>query len=346
MRDLLNEYEALRATGEPVGRAMITSVWGSAPRQPGASLLATPGGRLAGSVSGGCVEVAAAQEIAAAIADGKAKQVTFGVSNARAWEVGLACGGTIKLLVQPEVPSVVLQAARNEAGVVVATLLHGADGTPPHAVIRGNGTVEHTGWAPWLVNGVARPALEGLRREESAIIELTGPAGAAATVFLESYPRRPTLLIFGAVHIAISMVPLARSLGFRTVVADGRAAFLTRERFPDADELILAWPDEACDKAGLDDSTYICILTHDPKFDEPAMDRALKSPARYVGAIGSKKTQQARRERLAHEGFAPEQIARLHGPIGLDLGGRAPTEIAMAILAEITQVRYGKAGKG
>jgi xanthine dehydrogenase accessory factor len=346
MRDLLKEYETLMATGEPVGRAMITSVWGSAPRQQGASLLATPSGRLAGSVSGGCVESAAAQEIAAVIASGQPKQVTFGVSNARAWEVGLACGGTIKLLVQPEVPSVVLQAARNEGGVVVATILESSDATPPHAVIRANGTVEHTGWAPWLVNAVARPALEGLRKEESAVVELTGSAGATATVFLESYPRRPTLLIFGGVHIAISMVPLARGLGFRTIVADGRAAFLTRERFPDADELILAWPEEACDKVGLDDSTYVCILTHDPKFDEPAMDRALRSLARYIGAIGSKKTAVARRERLEREGFSPEQIARVHGPIGLDLGGRAPAEIAMAILAEITAVRYGKARSG
>ncbi len=343
MRDLLTEYEALMATGEPVGRATVTSVWGSAPRPEGASLLATPSGRLAGSVSGGCVESAAAQEIAAAIAAGAPRLVTFGVSNARAWEVGLACGGTIKLLVQPEVPSTVLSAARGQGSVVVATVLEeGSNAERQTAVIRDNGTVEHTGWEPWLVTATVPHAREALRREASTTVELTAPNGKTAHVFLEAFPRRPTLLIFGGVHIAIAMVPLARTLGFRTVVADGRAAFLTRERFPDADELILAWPEAACDQVGLDASTYICILTHDPKFDEPALDRALRSEARYIGAIGSKKTQQARRERLATEGFTPEQIARVHGPIGLDIGGRAPTEIAMSIMAEVTQVRYGR----
>ena len=348
MRDLLNEYEALMATGEPVGRAMVTSVWGSAPRQQGASLLATPSGKLAGSVSGGCVESAAAQEIAAVIADGKPKQVTFGVSNARAWEVGLACGGTIQLLVQPEVPSVVLSAARGDGGVVIATVLEAAGvdhGRSPHAVIRANGMTEHTGWPAWMAAAVAGPALEGLRRESSGTVELTSPEGEAVSVFLESYPRRPTLLIFGGVHIAMAMVPQARTLGFRTVVVDGRAAFLTRERYPEADELILAWPDAACDQVGLDDSTYVCILTHDPKFDEPATDRALRSPARYIGAIGAKKTAQARRERLERDGFSPEQIARVRGPIGLDLGGRAPAEIALSILAEMTAVRYGRNGE-
>jgi xanthine dehydrogenase accessory factor len=348
MRDLLNEYDALMSTGEPVGRAMVTSVWGSAPRQHGASLLATPSGKLAGSVSGGCVESAAAQEIAAVIADGKPKQVTFGVSNARAWEVGLACGGTIQLLVQPEVPSVVLSAARSEGGVVVATVLEAAGvehGRSPHAVIRSNRTVEHAGWPSWLVSAVVEPGLDGLRRETSGTLDLTSPEGQAVSVFLESYPRRPTLLIFGGVHIAMAMVPQAKVLGFRTVVVDGRAAFLTRDRVPDADELILAWPDEACDRVGLDDSTYVCILTHDPKFDEPATDRALGSPARYIGAIGAKKTAQARRERLERAGFSPEQIARVRGPIGLDLGGRAPAEIALSVLAEMTAVRYRRAGE-
>jgi xanthine dehydrogenase accessory factor len=348
MRDLLNEYEALLSSGEPVGRAMVTSVWGSAPRQQGASLLATPSGKLAGSVSGGCVESAAAQEIAAAIAEGKPRQVTFGVSNARAWEVGLACGGTIKLLVQPDVPSVVLGAARGEGGVVVATLLDAAGidhGKSPIAEIRANGMVEHTGWPAWLVTAVAPAALDGLRREASSTLEVSAPEGQAVSVFLESYPRRPTLLIFGGVHIAMAMVPQARMLGFRTVVVDGRAAFLTRERFPEADELVLAWPEDAIDRVGIDDSTYVCILTHDPKFDEPATDRALNSPARYIGAIGAKKTAQARRERLENAGFTADQIARVRGPIGLDLGGRAPAEIALSILAEMTAVRYGKDDK-
>jgi xanthine dehydrogenase accessory factor len=148
-------------------------------------------------------------------------------------------------------------------------------------------------------------------------------------------------VVFGGVHIAVALVPLARMLGYRTIVADGRASFLTRDRFPDADDLILAWPEEAFERIGLDHSCYVCILSHDPKFDEPALKAALRSPARSVGAIGSKKTQAARRKWLESEGLTQEEIGRLHGPIGLDLGGRQPVETALAILAEMTAVRCG-----
>jgi xanthine dehydrogenase accessory factor len=141
--------------------------------------------------------------------------------------------------------------------------------------------------------------------------------------------------------VAAELVPLARALGYRTIVADGRPAFLTRERFPDADQLILGWPEEAFAQAGIDSATAVAVLTHDPKFDDPALMIALRSPAMYVGAIGSKKTQAARRERLGAAGLTEVQLARLFGPIGLDLGGRSPAETALAILAEITAVRYG-----
>ena len=169
--------------------------------------------------------------------------------------------------------------------------------------------------------------------------------GGAASVFLEVFPRQPRLVIFGATHVALALVPLARRLGYHTIVADGRAGFLTPERLPEADELIQAWPEEAFDRIGLDDTCYICVLSHDPKFDEPALRLALRSPAAYIGAIGSRKTQAERRERLAAEGFTPDEIARIYGPIGLDLGGRAPAETAPAILAEVTQVRYGVEGE-
>jgi xanthine dehydrogenase accessory factor len=155
------------------------------------------------------------------------------------------------------------------------------------------------------------------------------------------FPRRPRLVIFGGVHIAIELVHLARALGYYTIVADGREAFLDRERFPEADELLLAWPEEAFGRIGLDASCYVCILSHDPKFDEPALHLALRSPAAYIGAIGSRKTQAERRARLREAGFSDTEIGRVHGPIGLELGGRSPAETALAILAEMTQVRYG-----
>ena len=193
----------------------------------------------------------------------------------------------------------------------------------------------------WIALAVADAAREALRQETSRTVEITAPDGRKASVFLEVFPRQPTLVIFGAVHIAMALVPLAKMLGFRTAVADGRQAFLSRERFPEADQLLLGWPEEAFKQIGIDRATYVCLLSHDPKFDDPAMELALRSPARYIGAIGSRKTQAARRRRLLEQGFSEQDLARLHGPIGLDLGGRSPAETALAILAQMVAVRYG-----
>jgi xanthine dehydrogenase accessory factor len=343
MRDLLPDYERLSATGRPVGRAVVTSVWGSAPRPEGACLLATADGALAGSVSGGCVESATAMEVGEAIARGSPKLVTFGVTDERAWEVGLACGGTIRVFVEPSVRAEVLDAARGAGGVVVGTVIEG-DGVGSGFILR-DGVIHHDA----LPAGVDRAtvlagARNALQREASTTVELAGRTGTSK-IFLEVFPRRPTLVIFGGVHIAAALVPLAKSLGYRTVVADGREAFLSRERFRDADELVLAWPEEAFAKVGLDAATYVCVLSHDPKFDEPALEIALRSPAAYIGAIGSRKTQAGRREQLKAAGFSDGDLARVRGPIGLDLGGRQPAETALAILAEMTAVRYGGTGK-
>lgn len=339
MRDLIADYEQLRAGGTPVGRAVITSVWGSAPRPEGSCVLATRDGTMAGSVSGGCVENATLAEIAEAIDRGSAKLVTFGVSHERAWEVGLACGGTIQVLVEPVVRDEVLAAARGEGGEVVATIFEGTE-VRGSARVYADGRVDSGDVGGFPEAQLRDAALEALRHERSGTVTLQTATGPVS-VFLEVFPRQPRLVIFGGVHIAMELVPLARQLGYHTIVADGREAWLTRERFPEADELILAWPEEAFERIGLDDTCYVCLLTHDPKFDEPALRLALRSPAAYIGAIGSKKTQQERRERLRGEGFTPEQIARLYGPIGLQLGGRQPAEIALAIVAQMTQVRYG-----
>ncbi|HMV33112.1 MAG TPA: XdhC family protein [Gemmatimonadales bacterium] len=347
MRDVLPDYERLRTAGAPVGRAVVTSVWGSAPRAEGACLLASASGGIAGSVSGGCVEGATVTEIQEAIARRTPKLVTFGVSDETAWSVGLACGGTIKVWVEGEVPERVLRAAASEEGMVVGTIVERSGkretGIGGALTVAETGAVEADPGLDWLGDAVRGPALAALRREQSTTVEVPAPEGGSCAVFLEVFPRRPVLFIIGAVHIAIALVPLARTLGYHTVVADGRAAFLTRERFPDADQLVAAWPEEAFRQVGITPATYVCLLSHDPKFDEPALRIALRSPAPYVGAIGSKKTQAKRRERLAGEGYTAEEMARLHGPIGLDLGGRAPAETALAILAEVTAVRYGGA---
>jgi len=344
MRNLLAEYDRLQAAGKPVGRAVVTSVWGAAPQAEGACLLATADGQIAGSVSGGCVESATAQEIAEAITRGTPKLVNYGVSNETAWQVGLACGGTIKVLVEPSVRPSVLAVARGQAGAVVATVIDDSreqDSVRGKAVVvREDGSTEAEESDRWIGEAVKQAALQALRKEASATVEIQAP-DRTATVFLEAFPRKPKLVIFGGVHIAMALVPLAKALGYRTCVADGRQAFVTRDRFPEADELLVAWPEEAFARIGLDQATYVCVLTHDPKFDEPALELALRSPARYIGALGSKKTQAARRERLRAKGFTDPDLARLHGPIGIDLGGRNPAETALEIMAEVTMVRSG-----
>jgi xanthine dehydrogenase accessory factor len=339
MRDLLADYERFARSGTPFGRAVVTSVWGSAPRPEGSSMLASADGVIAGSVSGGCVESATALEIEQAIARGSPKLVTFGVTDDLAWEVGLACGGTIRVFVEPTVRPEVLEAAGGPGGEVLASIIDGpALGQSVH--IFEDGRVKGRLSAPLPQDEVRAAAREALRKETSTSRVFETRDGPV-TLFFEVFPRQPRLVIFGGVQIAVALVPLAKALGYRTIVADGRQAFLDRIRFPEADELMLAWPEEAFQRIGLDSSCYVCVLSHDPKFDEPALHLALRSQAAYVGAIGSRKTQSARRERLREAGLTEDQIGRLHGPIGLDLGGRQPAETALAILAEMTAVRYG-----
>jgi xanthine dehydrogenase accessory factor len=290
-------------------------------------MLATADGRMAGSVSGGCVEGAVAEAIGEAIRSRQPRLLTFEVSHERAWEVGLACGGTIHVFIEPEVRADLLEAARGPGGMVVPTVIAGA------------GSLGRPG--PDLMDALREPGRAALAALSCRTVPIPGPRGEA-TVFLEVFPKPPTLFLIGAVHVAETLTRLAKPLGYRVVIADGREAFLNRERFPDADRLVAAWPAEAFATVGVDDATCICVLSHDPKFDEPALELALKSPAVYIGAIGSRKTQDLRRERLRASGFGEEALARLHGPIGLDLGGRDPAEIALAILAEITAVRHGR----
>ena len=339
----------MAARGERVGRAVVIRIEGSAPLPAGSTMLVSEGGAFAGSVSGGCVEAATVEAVVAAIRRGSGARIRFGVADSDAWEVGLPCGGTIELLVEPSVRPEVLAAAATDGGLVVATPLGegeaGAAG--PAFVVDGRDAggdpdaPPATGWEA----AVLPAALEALERGESRIERLPAAPHGSGEVFLEVFPRRPTLVVFGGAQVASALVTLARRLGFRTVVADGRSAFVGDDRFPDADERIVAWPEEAFARVGLDRSTYVCVLSHDPKLDDDALLAALRSDAAYVGAIGSRRAQAARRERLGKAGLGERELERLRGPIGLDLGGRSPEETALAILAEITAVRRGGSGR-
>jgi len=330
MRDLLEDLDRLALSG-PVGRAVVTSVWGSAPRPPGATLIATREGRMAGSVSGGCVEAATVEAIRQAMDAGAPRLLRFSVSDNKAWEVGLSCGGAIEIFVEPGIRPEVAAAARSGREEAVLSVIEGPLPLGP---------------APPLLHQAAEPEVRAaLAGHASRVARIPLPEGGEALVLVEVFPKQPTLLIIGAVHIAETLARLARPLGYRVVVADARVPLLTRERFPDA-ELIPGWPDEAFARVSVDEATFVCVLTHDPKFDDPAVRLALASPAPYIGVIGSRKTQKDRRERLRAAGIDEEQLARVRGPIGLELGGREPAEIALAILAELTAVRHGAAPAG
>jgi xanthine dehydrogenase accessory factor len=335
MRELLETYDAWRAAGHQVGRAVVIRTYGSAPRQAGSALLVADDGRMVGSVSGGCVEGAAAEAVAEARRIGQARVIRFGVSDDQAWSVGLACGGTIEVLVQPDVPATVIEAARAQStgampgiGTTVVTELPTIEpsGAPDDATAAG---------------AAGAPNLDELRSATLAAGRSTTADLGDRTVFIEAFPVRPRLVIVGATEIARSLVGMAGALGYERVVIDARSAFATRERFPDVEQLLTVWPDEAFEAIGLGPNDAVAVLSHDPKFDEPAIAEAFRRGARYVGAIGSRKTQADRRRRLVEMGVTEAQLADLHGPIGLDLGGREPAETALAILAEIVASRRG-----
>ncbi|HKB27488.1 MAG TPA: XdhC/CoxI family protein [Candidatus Limnocylindrales bacterium] len=359
MRDLLETLDAWRAEGVDAGRAVVIRTFGSAPRPEGAVLLLASDGRIAGSVSGGCVEGAAAEEIERARRTGHSRVIRYGISDEQAWSVGLACGGTIDVLVEPRVPESAIAAARAAShvgglGAVVVTPLPpdtppaalGAyipgEGAPtePTIVIAEDGTRTGSLGDPNRDDELAAIGADALLRGTSRTVEIGGRA-----LFVEAFPIRSRLVVIGATEIAQALVTLARPLGYETVVVDGRASFATAERFPDVDRLVVGWPDEAADAIGLSPTDAVAVLSHDPKFDEPAIVEALRRGCRYVGAIGSRKTQADRRSRLRDAGLTEADLARLHGPVGLDLGGRAPAEVALAILAEVVAARYGGSGR-
>ena len=359
MKELLETLRGWRAEGVDVGRAVVVRTFGSAPRPEGAVLLLASDGRIAGSVSGGCVEGAAAEEIERARATGRSRVIRYGISDEQAWDVGLACGGTIDVLVEPAVPypiTVAADTALPDHGVAVVTPLppdspppefgvhEPGDGAPPGRplVVHEDRTLAGSLGSTELDEELVELSLDALNRGQSRTVQLGG-----RSLFIEAFPVKPRLVVVGAVEVARSLVRLARELGYATVVIDGRAAFATPERFPPdlVDRLVVGWPDEVADEIGLGPNDAVAVLTHDVKFDEPAIVEALRRGCRYVGAVGSRKTQRERRQRLRIAGVTDEELARLRGPIGLDLGGRAPAETALAIMSEVVATRYAGSGR-
>ncbi|HVA87619.1 MAG TPA: XdhC/CoxI family protein [Candidatus Saccharimonadales bacterium] len=353
MKELLDTLLAWQSEGRTPARAVVVRTFGSAPRPEGAVMLVSDDDRMAGSVSGGCVEGAAFEEIQRARGDGHSRVIRYGISDEQAWDVGLACGGTIDVLVEPFVRAEAIDAAIASDGRAVVTPLPadspssefgphepGPGAMPaPTLVVHDDGRLEGSLGAPDADAALVDAAQEALRHGTSRTVRI-----GDQSLFIEAYPVRPRLVVVGAVQVAIPLVHIARELGYETVVVDGRPAFATAARFPDVDRLVVGWPDEVADEIGLGGSDAVAVLTHDVKFDEPAIVEALRRGCRYVGAVGSRKTQADRRSRLLEAGVGEAELARLRGPIGLDLGGRSPAETALAIMAEVVAVRYGAVG--
>jgi xanthine dehydrogenase accessory factor len=302
----------------------------------------TSAGDIAGSVSGGCIEGAVYEEAQKVMKHGQPRLLEYGVADESAWEIGLACGGTIQVWVEslaPEVYTTLKQCLDAAQLVALATIIAGT-GLGSKLLIWPGGRTQGDLGSAELTERVVRYAADRLAAHDPgrATFEVENEL---VDVFVEVFPPLPRLIIVGAVHIAIPLVTFAKTLGFHTVVLDARSAFATRERFPHADEMIVEWPSTAMSRLSLDEATYIVVVSHDDKLDIPALQAALASPARYIGILGSTTSHAKRVQCLKQLGIADQQLARIHAPIGLDVGAGGPEEIALSIMAEVVAVRHG-----
>jgi xanthine dehydrogenase accessory factor len=333
MRDIIEILERWSGEGASVALGSVVERIGSAPRDPGATLAVSSRREVAGGVTGGCVEPAVIREANEVLNGSRGRLVHYGLDDQDGFDVGLNCGGKIAVAVyrlDPELVTPVAEAVRSDRPIAV-TLSLGDDHFGEQAM-----------FAPDNANGdaVSAAARSLLEIGESAIIE----GGDGEMIFVESYAPRPNLYLFGASDHVAAVVPLGKQLGYRVTVCDPRRVFLTRERFPDADELSDDWPDEFLARAPIDARTAICLMTHDLKFDVPALQLALGSSAGFIGAIGSEKTRSDRTARLREAGLSDADLARLHAPIGIQIGARTPDEVAVTIAAQLIESKVAARG--
>ena len=316
MRELLTTLESWTERGERAAVAVLVERRGSAPRDPGAVLALSETGAIAGSVTGGCIEPALVVEAEDLLAGGPPRVLTYGIADEDAFEIGLACGGTVALVLA------------ELDGSLVAPLREAVAADRPIA---------------WAIR-VAGAGLGEQRLLDSSPLLAAGENGLVESSddgaeFVLSFAPRPDLYVLGAIDHAGALARVGRLLGYRVTVCDARAAFVTRERFPGVDELVADWPDRFLRGAPLDERSAVCVLTHDERFDVPALLAALESPAFYIGAMGSRTTTEERDERLRAAGVSEAELARIHAPIGLAIGARSPEEVAVAIGAQLVEAR-------
>ena len=354
MREVLDELIGWWQAGETVGMGTVVGTWRSAPRPPGASMLVGPDGTAVGSVSGGCVEGAVYELAERTRESGVPVLQRYGVSDDDAFSVGLTCGGIIDIFVEavnrttfPELGAVIedIHAGRP---VAVATLISGVgpERLGRRLVVRPDSVVGTLGSA--RIDAAVGDDAQGLLQQGNTGIVHYGPDGERRGddigVFVASYAPKPRMIVFGAIDFAAAVARVGAFLGYRVTVCDARPTFATKKRFPDADEVVVAWPHRYLAQTEVDERTVVCVLTHDPKFDVPLLEVALKLPLAYLGAMGSRRTNDDRTHRLKELGFTDADLGRLHAPIGLDVGGRTPEETAVSVAAEIIAARWGGTG--
>ena len=342
MRDILSTIQEWVASGQDIALATVVSTWGSSPRKTGSKMAIRSDGLMAGSVSGGCVEGAVVENALEILQGAPPRLLKYGVSDDTAWNVGLACGGSIEVFVQRLDPesfnaiSKLITANRTAAALTIIegdkavlgqqTLFNGEGG-----VIAGDEN---------LLDPREKEAVDAaFARGQSQRIHQSASTDRA--LFLDFIPAPMKLVIIGGVHISIALAEIARAVGYQTILIDPRRMFASGERFTDVDELIHTWPQDAYKEIELDRETAIAVLTHDPKIDDPAIIGALEHPVFYIGVLGSRKTHAKRMTRLRDAGCSDQQLDRLHAPIGLHIGAQSPEEIALSIMAEITAARRG-----
>lgn len=340
--------------GRDFAVATVVSVDGSAPRGPGAALAVDREGAVVGSVSGGCVEAEVYELCEQALDDGRTVRRRFGYSDEDAFAAGLTCGGVIDILIAPVreaapvLREAVAAATRREA-VALARVVRGPDDLLGGALtVRADGSYEgHLGGRPELDHAAAaeaRALLDTGRNGTAEIAEDGSHCPGGLTLFVESSLPPPRMIVFGAVDFATALVRAGAFLGYHVTVCDARPVFATPARFPEADDVVVDWPHRYLRGTTTDDRTVLCVLTHDTKFDVPLLETALRLPAAYVGAMGSRRTHEERNRRLREVGVTEHELSRLHSPIGLDLGARTPEETVLSIAAEIVAVRRGGTG--
>ncbi len=355
MRDILEPITQWWAADERFGLATVVRTFSSAPREPGAAMAVSADGEVVGSVSGGCVEGAVYELANQVTASGEPVLQRYGISDDDAFSVGLTCGGIIDIFVEPagreryaELGQIA-GAVRDRIPVAVATVIEGPGIVGARRVIWQDEAATGTLGASDRLDQAVDDDARGMLAQGLTGVRRYGPDGERRrdelAIFVQSFAPAPRMLVFGAIDFAAAVARAGKFLGYRVTVCDARPVFATRSRFPDADEVITDWPHRYLSGTDTDERTVICVLTHDPKFDVPLLEVALRRPAAYIGAMGSRRTHTDRLARLREAGLDETELARLRSPIGLDLGARTPEETAIAIAAELIQLRWGGTGQ-